>query len=136
MNTPVLSILCSVLFCILSLPASTSRAADTLKDKLRESGWDGIIGTWVDADTKGTNAKISYAWKIEDRVIEENSEMGGKRSVALMGGAAAAGTGACPVGGNRTRYTTRPRMATTAIPMKPKNRCIGLMPPSLVSAPN
>ena len=85
MKTTSSSILCVALICICSFPAATSTAADTLKDKLRESGWDGIIGTWVDADTQGTSAKVSYAWKIEERVIEVTSKMAERTTVALMG---------------------------------------------------
>ena len=85
MKTKKLSILCVAFVCVCSFPAATAIAADTLKDKLRDSGWDGIVGTWVDAETGGSTAKISYAWKIEDRVIEVTGKMGEKQSVALMG---------------------------------------------------
>jgi hypothetical protein len=80
-----LTVLCVAILFLLAFPGASAIAAETLKDKLGESGWDGIIGTWVDADTQGNSAKVSYAWKIEDRVIEVTSKMGEKESVALMG---------------------------------------------------
>jgi hypothetical protein len=60
-------------------------AADKLSDVLRESKWDGIIGTWVDPETKGERHKSTYGWKIKDRVIEIVSRQGAVEHVSLMG---------------------------------------------------
>ena len=70
---------------VLTVTAPAANAAEKLSDVLREAKWDGIVGTWVDADTKGEAYKVTYAWKIEDRVIEISTKYGGKETVALMG---------------------------------------------------
>ena len=59
-------------------------AADTLMDKLKASGWDGIIGTWVDEETGGKNNTTTYSWKIKDRVIEVNTKDPVNENVSLM----------------------------------------------------
>lgn len=73
---------------ILLLHSSPAHAADKLSDVLKEVGWDGIIGTWVDADTNGETVKVAYAWKLTDRVIEVttqySTEQGRQESVAFM----------------------------------------------------
>ena len=85
MRSTNLPICCAILACVTTLAAAKAPAADKLSEILRESKWDGIIGTWVDADTKGANFKITYAWKLEDRVVEITSKFRGRTSVALMG---------------------------------------------------
>lgn len=52
---------------------------------LRESGWDWILGTWVDEDTNGDSVKITYAWRFEDRVVEVTSKTGKLETVGLVG---------------------------------------------------
>lgn len=66
--------------------------AKTLGDTLRESKWDGIIGTWVDPETKGRNNKVSYAWKVKDHAILATGAAFGTNSVAIMGRNAKDGT--------------------------------------------
>ena len=66
--------------------------AKTLGDTLRESKWDGIIGTWVDPETKGRNNKVSYAWKVKDHAILATGTAFGTNSVAIMGRNAKDGT--------------------------------------------
>ena len=61
------------------------RGGEKLGDILRESRWDQIIGTWVDAGTQGAAVKTTYAWKIKDMVLEVTSKEGQNESVALMG---------------------------------------------------
>ncbi|MBM3272329.1 hypothetical protein FJY94_03605 [Candidatus Kaiserbacteria bacterium] len=56
----------------------------TLGEILRQSKWDRLIGTWVDADTKGAGLTSTYSWKIKDRVIESTSKENNNESVALM----------------------------------------------------
>ena len=61
-------------------------AAETLGDILRESNWDRIIGTWVDADTRGGKSITTYAWKFKDEtVLEARTKHGEKETVALIG---------------------------------------------------
>lgn len=77
----------NLLFCVslcIILPSITS-ANDNLRDILRKSKWDGIIGTWVDQASNGDALETTYAWKIKDRVIEVVTKEAGKESVALIG---------------------------------------------------
>ena len=66
------------------LTLSPLRATD-LGEAIRHVGWEGIVGTWVDADTKGKAFKTTYAWKYKDKLIEINSTWGETKSTALMG---------------------------------------------------
>ena len=66
--------------------------AKTLGDTLKESKWDGIIGTWVDPETKGRNKKVAYAWKVKDHAILVTGAASGTNSVAIMGRNAKDGT--------------------------------------------
>lgn len=66
-------------------PSTPATAADKLIDVLREAKWDGIIGTWVDPETKGRRTQTTYEWKIQDRVIEITNKQGNKQQVSLMG---------------------------------------------------
>jgi hypothetical protein len=62
-------------------------ASDNLGSVLRESGWDRMIGTWVDAETQGKKHKSTTAWRLQDHVLESTNEdlRGGKKEVFLMG---------------------------------------------------
>lgn len=59
--------------------------AETLGDMLRESGWDRILGTWVDADSDGTMFQLTYAWKFQDTLIEVSSQGPSRKSTGLIG---------------------------------------------------
>ena len=76
-----------ILCCVVAVSLCTSQAtaAETLMDKLKEAGWDGVIGTWVDEATGGKGYTITYAWKIQDRVIEVATKSPDNETVALMG---------------------------------------------------
>lgn len=79
---------CGIVAAMLTIGGIACAAAETLGDVLRESGWDRIIGTWVDAETKGARNKTTYAWRFKDRVIEItswDSWDGEKESVSLIG---------------------------------------------------
>lgn len=69
-------------------PLDRGLAADhhskVLGDMLRESGWDRLMGTWVDKETNGQRAKLTYAWAVPERVIELRVS-GDNPSVALIG---------------------------------------------------
>lgn len=69
---------------LLSLADNSARAAESLGDTLRKCGWEHIIGTWVDAETKGSKITTTYAWKYQDRVIQITTREGDKESVAIM----------------------------------------------------
>ena len=73
------------LFIALLVTSSNLSAVEDLNDALRDSKWNGIIGTWVDADSNGAAIKTTYAWKIKNRVIEVTSKEGQKETVSLMG---------------------------------------------------
>ena len=63
----------------------STAVAENLGDILKESGWDKIIGTWVDAETNGKKVSVSYAWKYENHVIETTSSMRELKSTSLIG---------------------------------------------------
>ena len=79
---------CAFLVALLLVTSSQGSAAEMLSDILRDVKWDGIIGTWVDAETNGKAVKKTYAWKIEDRAVEITTTygdlLGGQELVALM----------------------------------------------------
>ena len=75
----------AALAAILFMLGGATSYAKTLGDVLRESKWDGIIGTWVDPKTKGQNRKITYAWKVKDHAILVTGATFGTNSVAIMG---------------------------------------------------
>jgi hypothetical protein len=79
-----MAIPCTLLATILLSPSPLS-AAEKLSDILRKHQWEGIIGTWIDADTKGEASKVTYVWKIKDRVIEVATKGNDLETVALMG---------------------------------------------------
>ncbi len=60
-------------------------SAETLGEMLRESGWERIIGTWVDAETQGEELTVTYAWRFPDRLIESTSKTREKEELSLMG---------------------------------------------------
>jgi YVTN family beta-propeller protein len=65
-------------------PSGADTKSGPLSDILRRKKWDRIVGTWIDADTKGAGLKTTFAWKLTDRVIEVTSKERDKASVALM----------------------------------------------------
>lgn len=59
--------------------------AENLGSVLEEAGWAGLLGTWVDPDTRGEKYKVSYKWRYKDHVLEVVSKNGDKESTALIG---------------------------------------------------
>jgi hypothetical protein len=82
----------TALAAILFMLGGATSYAKTLGDTLRESKWEGIIGTWVDPKTKGQNRKVTYAWKVKDHAILVSGATFGTNSVAIMGRNAKDGT--------------------------------------------
>ena len=82
----------AALAAILFMLGGATSYAKTLGDTLRESKWEGIIGTWVDPKTKGQNRKVTYAWKVKDHAILVSGATFGTNSVAIMGRNAKDGT--------------------------------------------
>lgn len=69
----------------LSVGFTTSNLqAETLGDVMKAEGIDKMLGTWVDADTKGENFKISYKWKIKGHSVELNLKTKDSTSSALI----------------------------------------------------
>jgi DNA-binding beta-propeller fold protein YncE len=56
-----------------------------LSDVMREAGVDRLIGTWVDAGSKGAGLKQSFQWKLKDRIVEHISKDPNNESVAMIG---------------------------------------------------
>ncbi len=75
----------SLVVTFLCLLTANTMAAEKLSDLLHQSKWEGIIGTWVDANSMGSAVKTTYAWKIEDRVIEVTTKQKDKEDVGLIG---------------------------------------------------
>lgn len=67
-----MKLLTNVCVAILTLAClgSQATAADTLASELKDAGFDGIIGTWLEEESGRKNHATAYTWKIEDRVIE------------------------------------------------------------------
>lgn len=80
---------------------SSAAMAENLGDILRKSGWNTIIGTWVDADTGGSNIRVRYAWKYRSHAIQVTSKMGDLQSTSLIG--LNAGTGEVFMAGVNSR---------------------------------
>ena len=57
----------------------------SLVGTIRHSGVQRLIGTWVDRDSKGDALKITYDWKVKDRIIEHTSVDSQNESHALIG---------------------------------------------------
>lgn len=77
-----------VVLSVLMLIVGISPAADdNLGATLRKSGWDRMIGTWVDAETKGEKYKSRCFWRFKDRVIESLNEepQNNRKEISLMG---------------------------------------------------
>jgi len=52
---------------------------------LRQSGVQRLIGNWVDQETQGKNLKVTYQWKVKDRIIEHTNIDATSESHALIG---------------------------------------------------
>jgi len=75
---------CAVVAAALTLGSIPAVAAGNLGDVLREAGWDRIIGTWTGANPKGSQIRITYAWRFKDRVLEITTRNGEKETVSLV----------------------------------------------------
>jgi len=75
-----------VLATVLLIGNAPVSAEDNLGTILRESGWDRMIGTWVDAQTNGKMHKSVTAWRFKDHVLESLNEdlKQGKKELSLM----------------------------------------------------
>lgn len=69
-----------VITSILSLPA----AGEDMASVLRESGWDSVIGTWVDSETKGQKRQLKFEWLYKDKAIKITNHDGDQKGTALM----------------------------------------------------
>ena len=79
-----MSVYCALLITAVVFISVPAVAADNLGEILRESGCERLIGTWVDADTKGDRNKVSYSWRFNDKVIEIVLQEKDGASVSLM----------------------------------------------------
>jgi hypothetical protein len=76
---------CAVLAAVLTIGSVRCTAATNLGDVLRESGWDRVVGTWIDVETRGVKSTRTFAWRFKDRVLEITARDGNKETVSLMG---------------------------------------------------
>lgn len=59
--------------------------AQDLGQVLNETEWDKMLGTWIDAETKGEITTVTYSWKIKNKVLEiYNREKNDKETVSLV----------------------------------------------------
>ncbi|MEC8862108.1 MAG: hypothetical protein VXX31_04095, partial [Planctomycetota bacterium] len=56
----------------------------TLLSVLNQSGFEPLIGTWVDEGSKGDGLKFSVNWKVPERVLETKSVSPDQTSVSLI----------------------------------------------------
>ncbi|MCH2122976.1 MAG: hypothetical protein MK136_17260 [Pirellulaceae bacterium] len=56
----------------------------TLQSVLNQSGFETLIGTWVDEGSKGDGLKFSVNWKVPERVLETKSVSPDQTSVSLI----------------------------------------------------
>ena len=85
MRSTITTTCCAMLASVLTLGSTPAFASDNLGNVLRESGWNRIIGTWVDAKTRGDKIRATYSWRFKNQVIETTSQEGRKNSFSLMG---------------------------------------------------
>jgi len=55
-----------------------------LGEIIRANHMERLLGEWVDIATKGETLKLTYSWKIQERVIEATSKQPDNQSVALI----------------------------------------------------
>tara|TARA_B110000967_G_scaffold126502_1_gene129320 strand:+ start:85 stop:597 length:513 start_codon:yes stop_codon:yes gene_type:complete len=72
---------------LIFLNLSSAIAADNLGSTIRQFGWERIIGTWGDAETKGKIYKSTTKWKFKDHLIETLNQNfhENKKEFSLMG---------------------------------------------------
>ena len=85
MKSIITTTCCATMAVVLAFASPSAVASDNLGNVLRETGWDRIIGTWVDAETRGAKSRTTYSWRFKNQVIETTSKEGRKNSVSLMG---------------------------------------------------
>jgi len=66
---------------LIALPASATPLGETLG----ESGWNRLLGTWVDAETEGERVKTEYEWQFDGEVLRTTSWTPERSSIGLMG---------------------------------------------------
>ena len=78
----------SLFLCLVCSIATLSLApahADNLGEMLEKIGLGAIIGTWVDADTKGEAITVTYSWRIENHALALSVKSPNGNSEALIG---------------------------------------------------
>lgn len=60
--------------------AGTARAGDNLEAHFKATGWDKLIGTWVDAN--GT--ETTFGWKYPGSVVQSITRMGDVERISLI----------------------------------------------------
>ncbi|NNJ24890.1 hypothetical protein [Alienimonas chondri] len=58
--------------------------SETLGELLKETGFDRLIGAWVDRESGGEDYRTTFRWAIEDCVLEQTSDERGKKSMGLL----------------------------------------------------
>lgn len=61
------------------------KGAENLGEIISDTGWDKLIGTWVDEKTKGEINRSTFSWRYQDTVLETITEQPGKETTSLFG---------------------------------------------------
>ncbi len=67
------AVIALITFIFSAMSEAKLQAGEKLSTIVAETGWERLIGTWVDPETKGENNKTTFAWKYEGAVIESTS---------------------------------------------------------------
>jgi hypothetical protein len=65
--------------------STVSGRAENLGELLEQVGLGAIVGTWVDEDTQGENATVTYAWRIQNHALALSVKSQNGQSEALIG---------------------------------------------------
>ncbi len=60
-------------------------AGDQLGKVLGETGWDRLVGTWVDQETQGESTTTTFGWKYDGTVMVSETKMPQASTTTMMG---------------------------------------------------
>jgi hypothetical protein len=63
---------------------SSAIAEENFGSLITKTGWDKIIGTWVDAETKGKQTKSTFAWKYEGTVLQSVTNLPDRETLSIF----------------------------------------------------
>ena len=69
---------------LLCFAVSSAIAEDNFGALITKTGWEKIIGTWVDAETKGKKTKSTFSWKYKDHVLESVTNQPDRETLSIF----------------------------------------------------